>query len=219
MESGQQTRSHFWQSRRYWQSWRCLPVSFPLIARPRLIPWWRCVTSEENVNGLLQDIRFALRQLRTKPGFAVTSVLTLGLGIAANVTIFSAVNGLILRPLPVDHPEQIVVLAWQQPGAPIGVYFLSYPELVDLRQQANTFSDIFASQVTLGGMNADNKADHFVGSYVSGNYFSGLRVRPALGRLFLPGEGEHAGSEAQIVLGYSYWQKRFASSPGVIGKR
>lgn len=171
------------------------------------------------MTGLLQDIRFALRQLRTKPGFAFTAVLTLALGIAANVTIFSAVNGLILRPLPVSHAEQIAVLAAQQQGAPIGVYFLSYPELLDLRKQADVFSNLFASQVALGGMSADNNADHFVGSYVSGNYFSGLNVKPALGRLFLPGEGEHAGSEAQIVLGYSYWQKRFAASSNVIGKQ
>ena len=169
--------------------------------------------------GLLQDIGYALRQLRNQPGFAFTSVLTLALGIAANVTIFSAVNGLILRPLPVPHPEQIAVLAAQQQGAPIGVYFLSYPELLDLRKQADVFSDLFASQVALGGMSADNKADHFVGSYVSGDYFSGLDVRPALGRLFLPGEGEHAGAEAQIVLGYAYWQKRFAGSSNVIGKQ
>lgn len=171
------------------------------------------------MSGLIQDLRFAVRQLRNKPGFAFTAVLTLALGIAANVTIFSAVNGLILRPLPVAHAEQIAVLAAQQQGAPLGVYFLSYPELLDLRKQANVFSDLFSFQVALGGMSADNKADHFVGSYVTGNYFSGLGVKPALGRLFLPGEGEHAGSEAQIVLGYSYWQKRFAGSSDVIGKQ
>lgn len=171
------------------------------------------------MSGLIQDLRFALRQLRNKPGFAFTAVLTLALGIAANVTIFSAVNGLILRPLPVPHAEQIAVLAAQQQGAPLGVYFLSYPELLDLRKQANVFSDLFASQVALGGMSADNKADDFVGSYVTGNYFSGLAVKPALGRLFLPGEGEHAGSEVQIILGYSYWQKRFAGSSNVIGKQ
>ena len=171
------------------------------------------------MRGLLQDLRFALRQLRTKPGFALTTVLTLALGLAANVTIFSTVNGFILRPLPVPDADRIAVLAAQQQGQPLGVYFLSYPELLDFRKQADTFSDLFASQVALGGMSADNKADHFVGSYVSGNYFSGLRIKPALGRLFLPGEGEHAGSEAEIVLGYSYWQKRFSGSSTVIGKQ
>ena len=168
--------------------------------------------------GLIQDLRFALRQLRSKPGFASTAVLTLGLGIAVNVTIFSAVNGLILRPLPVPHAEQIAVIAGQTQGAPLGVYFLSYPELLDLRKQADTFSDLFAYEITLAGMSADNKADHFMGSYVTGNYFSALGLKPAMGRLFLPGEGENPGSEAQIVLGYSYWQKRFGGSADAIGK-
>ncbi len=171
------------------------------------------------MTGLIQDLRFALRQLRSKPGFASTAVLTLGLGIAVNVTIFSAVNGLILRPLPVPHAEQIAVIAGQTQGAPLGVYFLSYSELLDLRKQADPFSDLFAYENTLAGMSADNKADHFVGSYVSGNYFSALGLRPALGRLFLPGEGEDPGSESQIVLGYSYWQKRFGGSSNAIGKQ
>ena len=121
------------------------------------------------MNGLPQDLRFAIRQLCKKPGFALTVVFTLALGIAANVGIFSIVNGIILRPLPVPHAEQIAVLAAEQQGAPLGVYFLSYPELLDLRKQADAFSDLFASEVALGGMSADNKADHFVGSYVSGN--------------------------------------------------
>jgi len=171
------------------------------------------------MTSLLQDLRLALRQFRKKPGFAFAAVLTLGLGIAVNVTIFSAVNGLILRPLPVPHAEQIAVIAGQTQGAPLGVYFLSYPELLDLRKQADTFSDLFAYENTLAGMGADNKADHFVGSYVSGNYFFALGLKPALGRLFLPGEGENPGSESEIVLGYSYWQNRFGGGSNVIGKQ
>src|SRR5215469_17442077 len=170
------------------------------------------------MNALFQDLRYALRQMRSKPGFAFTAVLTLALGIAANVTIFSAMNAIILRPLPVPHPEQIAVLAGQQKEAPIGIYFLSYTELLDLRKQADVFSDLFAYELTLGGMSADNKADHFVGSYVTGNYFSGLGLKPVLGRLFLPGEGEHVGAAPEIVLGYSYWQKRFGGSPNVLGR-
>ena len=171
------------------------------------------------MTGLMQNVRYALRQLRNKPGFTFAAVLTLAVGIAVNVTIFSAVNGLILRPLPVPHAEQIAVIADEEHGASLGVYFLSYPELLDLRKQADTFSDFFAYENNLGGMSADNKADHFISQNVSGNYFSALGVKPALGRLFVPGEGEHAGSEAETVLGYSYWQKRFGGSPDVIGKQ
>jgi predicted permease len=169
--------------------------------------------------GLLQDLRYALRQLRKKPGFTLTTVVTLALGIGANVTIFSIVNGIILRPLPVPHPDEITVLAAQQQGAPVGVYFLSYPELVDLRKQAHTYSDLFAYGVDLQGLSADNRADHFLASHVTGNYFSALGLKPALGRLFLPGEGETQGSQAVVVIGYSYWQKRFAGNSNVIGKQ
>ena len=170
------------------------------------------------MKALFQDVHHALRQLRHRPGFTLSAVVTLALGIAANVTIFSALNGLILRPLPVPHAEQITVLASFQPGAPVGLYALSYPELLDLRKQADTFSAIFAYDVALGGMSADNKADHFVGSFISGNYFSALNVRPELGRFFAPGEGEQPGSEVHIVLGYSYWKKRFAGNSDVIGR-
>ncbi|PYV74835.1 MAG: hypothetical protein DMG96_19190 [Acidobacteria bacterium] len=171
------------------------------------------------MTGLLQDLRYALRQLRSRPAFVFTAVLILALGIAANVTIFSVVDGLILRPLPVPHPEQLAILAAQQKDAPLGVYFLSYSELLDFRKQADTFSDLFAYENTLDGMSADNRADHFVGSYVTGNYFSALQLKPALGRLFLPGEGEHVGAAPDIVLGYSYWQQRFGGSSNVIGKQ
>ena len=171
------------------------------------------------MNGLPQDLRFAIRQLCKKPGFALTVVLTLALGIAANVGIFSIVNGIILRPLPVPQPQQITVLAAQTQGAPIGVFFLSYAQLADFRKQADMFSDLFAFQIGLEGMSADNKADHFLASHVTGNYFSGLALKPALGRLFLPGEGEKPGSEALVVIGYSYWQRRFNGSPNVIGKQ
>ena len=169
--------------------------------------------------GLLQDLRYALRQLRKKPGFTLTAVVTLALGIGANVTIFSIVNGIILRPLPVPHPDEITVLAAQQQGAPVGVYFFSYPELVDFRKQVDTYSDLFAYGVDLQGLSADNRADHFLASHVTGNYFSALGLKPALGRLFLAGEGETKGSPAVVVIGYSYWQKRFVGNSNVIGKQ
>ena len=169
--------------------------------------------------GLFQDIRYALRQLRKNPGFTAVAISTLALGLGANVTIFSLVNGLILRQLPVPQPQQIAVLAAQQKDVPLGVYYLSYPQLVDFRKQAEVFSDLFAYEVGLEGMSADNKADHLVASYVTGNYFSALGLKPALGRLFLPGEGETPGSEPLVVIGYSYWQKRFAGSSTVIGKQ
>jgi putative ABC transport system permease protein len=173
------------------------------------------------MNVLLQNLHSAFRQLTKKPGFTAVVVVTLALGIGANVTIFGILNGLLLRPLPVPKPKQIAVLAAEQPGASIGVYFyfLSYPELLDLRKQSDAFSDLFAYQVALDGLSADNRADHLLASYVTGNYFSALGLTPTLGRFFAPGEGETQGSESTVVLDYSYWQKRFAGSSDVIGKQ
>ena len=171
------------------------------------------------MSGLAQDLRYSLRQLRKNPGFTLVVVLTLALGLGANVTVFSIVNGIILRPLPVPQPRQIAVLAAQQRGAPLGMYMLSYPELLDFRAQDDAFSDLFAYEIDLEGMSADNKADHFLAAHVTGNYFSALRLKPALGRLFLPGEGEKPGSESLVVIGYSYWQKRLGGSSAVVGKQ
>ncbi len=81
------------------------------------------------------------------------------------------------------------------------------------------FSDVFASQVNLGGLSYSGKANQFVYGYVTGNYFSGLGVQPALGRLFLPAEAEAGGRDPYVVLGYDCWQKKFGGDPGVVGKQ
>ena len=167
---------------------------------------------------LKQDIHFAIRQLLKNPSFAIVAVLTLALGIGTNTAIFSVVNGW-LRPLPVKDPNQLMVLAAQQKGDTLGIYYFSYPDLVDFRKQIDTFSDLFGYQIGLGGFSVSGKAEPLVFSYVTGNYFSALGIQPAAGRLFLPDEGEQPGSTPMVVLGYSYWQKRFGGDPGVIGKQ
>jgi predicted permease len=168
---------------------------------------------------LWQDARYAFRMLAKSPMLTVIVVLTLALGIGANTAIFGLVNGILLRPLPVESPEQIMVLAGQVQGDTLGIFTLSYAQLVDLRKQSDAFSDVFASQVNLGGLSYGGKANQFVYGYVTGNYLSGLGVRPALGRLFLPGEGEAGGRDPYIVLGYDFWQKRFGGDAGVVGKQ
>jgi len=166
-----------------------------------------------------QDIRYAFRMLGKSPMLTVIVILTLALGIGANTAIFGLVNGLLLRPLPVKSPEQIMVLAAQVQGDTLGIFTFSYSELVDFRKQADAFSDVFGSQTNLGGLSYGGKANQFVYGYVTGNYFSGLGVQPALGRLFLPTEGEAGGKDPYVVLGYDFWQKRFGGDPGVVGKQ
>jgi predicted permease len=168
---------------------------------------------------LWQDARYALRMLAKSPMLTAIVVLTLALGIGANTAIFGIVNGLLLRPLPVKSPEQIVVLAGKLQGDTLGIFTLSYLRLVDFRKQADVFSDVFASRIDLGGLSFGSKANQFVYCHVTGNYFSSLGVQPALGRLFLPSEGEVGRKDPFIVLGYSYWQKRFGGDPGIVGKQ
>ena len=168
---------------------------------------------------LWQDIRYALRMLAKSPILTVIVVLTLALGIGANTAIFGIVNGLLLRPLPVQSPEQIMVLAGKLQGDTLGIFTLSYPQLVDFRKQADVFSGIFASQPDLGGLSYGGKVSQFLYCRVTGNYFSTLGVQPALGRLYLPSEGEPGGRDPYVVLGYSYWQKRFGGDPSVVGQQ
>jgi macrolide transport system ATP-binding/permease protein len=168
---------------------------------------------------LWQDIRYALRMFAKTPLLTAIMVLTLGLGIGANTAIFGIVNGFLLRPLPVKSPEQIVVLAAKLEGDKLGAFRLSYPQFVDFRKQAGTVSDLFASQLDLGGLNLDGKTKQFLYCRVTGNYFSTLGVEPALGRLFFPAEGKAGGKDPYIVLGYSYWQRNFGGDSSVIGKQ
>lgn len=166
-----------------------------------------------------QDGRYALRMLAKSPMLTAIVVLTLALGVGANTAIFGIVNGLLLRPLPVKSPDQITVLAAKVPGDTLGVFTLSYPQLVDFRKQAGAFSDLFAYQVDLGGLSVAGQGSQFLYCRVTGNYFSSLGVQAALGRLFLPTEGEAGGRDPYIILGYSYWQKRFGGDPSVVGKQ
>jgi predicted permease len=165
-----------------------------------------------------QDLRFAFRALGKSPWFAALAVVTLALGIAVNTSIFSIINGFLLRPMPVPHPEQLAVLGLQQAGD-TSLQKFSYPDYLDLRDQSTSFSDVLAYRLTLGGLTADNRGDHCIVTRVTGNYFAMLGVQPALGRLILPTEGKTPGADPILVLGYSYWQKRFAGDKNVIGKQ
>lgn len=168
---------------------------------------------------LLQDLRFAFRQLRKAPSFAVTAVLTLALGIGANTAIFSLVNTLLLKPLPVPDPQQIVELAPRENRGPLQ-QSLSWPEYKEVRSQSGkSFSDVFGYGLSLDGFAVPGQQpERILTAFVSGNYFEGLGVKPAAGRLFLRQEGEVMGNDPIVVLGYDYWMKRFNADPRVVGR-
>jgi predicted permease len=170
------------------------------------------------MRSIWQDVRYGLRVLRNSSGLTLVVVLTLALGIGANTAIFSIVNQFLFKPLPVHAASQLVVIASHPKETPL-LFQMSYPALQDLRKQTNEFSDIFAYQIGVGGLSVDGQADQFVYSFVSSNYFSALGIKPAAGRLFLTSEGETPGEAPLVVLGYSYWQRRFGGDAGVLGKQ
>ena len=174
---------------------------------------------EAFVGTLVQDLRFAFRQLRKSPTFAVTAVLTLALGIGANTAIFSLVNTLLLKPLPVANPGQIAALTLRQNNGPIQTNF-SWPEFKEIRAQSQrSFNDVFMYTLGMDGIAvAGQQPQRIMTSYVSGNFFEALGLEPVVGRLILPTEGEVLGRDPVIVLGYNYWNEKFNADPGVVGR-
>src|ERR1700722_3239141 len=157
---------------------------------------------------MLQDIRYGARMLMKNPGFMIVAVITLALGIGANTAIFSMVDAFLLRPLPVAEPAQITVLAFQQKHGNFQTQF-SIADYRDIQiQTTEVFTDVFSYQFELDGLSVDGKADRVMTNYVSGNYFSSLGIKPALGRFILPSEGAVPGADPVMILGYSYWQSR-----------
>ncbi len=166
-----------------------------------------------------EDVRYAVRQLRHAPAFTLTAIVTLALGTGVNTGIFSIINGLG-RPLPVADADRLVVLAAEEPGDVTGFrYHLSYPTLVDYRRQTDVFSELFGWDVSLAGLTIDRTTHKFIYSQVTNNFFPGLGLAPALGRLFRAGEGEHLGAEHLVVLGHSYWMRRFGGAADVIDRQ
>jgi predicted permease len=171
------------------------------------------------LENFVRDVRFGFRMLCKSRGVTVVVVIALALGVGANTAIFSVVNGFLLRPLPVPSPEQIAVLAIQQKDAPVGSSGFSYPEFVDFREQANTVADIFGIVLGTVQFTANDQSEECSANYVSGNYFTALRLQPAAGRLYLRSEAETPGEPPLVVLGYGYWQKRFHGDPRAVGKQ
>jgi predicted permease len=165
-----------------------------------------------------RDVRYAARMLVKSPGMTLVAILTLALGIGANTAIFSMVNSMLLRPLPAKDAEQLTELAYQQKNGPLLNNF-STPEYQDIeRGSADVFSDVMAYQIGAGGLTVDKKTQPIVVSYVSGNYFGGLGIRPAMGRFIEPAEGNPSVMNPVLVLGYNYWKTRLGADPDVVGK-
>ncbi|MBS1791949.1 MAG: ABC transporter permease [Acidobacteria bacterium] len=175
--------------------------------------WWGFRMLEE----LLQDIRYGVRMLRKKPGFTFVAVLTLGLGIGANTAIFSLVNTVLLRPLPIARPEQIVTLNFGTPGR--GIFpLIGYPEYKEYRDGNQALAGLAAYSGAPVSLSSNGINERILGSYVTGNYFSLLGVGASLGRVITPEDDRTPGAHPVVLLSYPCWQRRFGADPQIIGR-
>jgi predicted permease len=170
----------------------------------------------------LRDLRHALRLLRRSPAFTAVAVLLLALGIGANTAIFTVLDQVMLRLVPVKDPEQLVMIWTTGPnlGGNIGSRASSYPMYQDFQQRAQAFSYVFCRFYTPLSVSSGDESERVAGELVSGNYFQALGVVPAVGRVFSPEEDDrvYKGHPA-VVLSHPYWVSRFGADPGVIGKK
>lgn len=162
---------------------------------------------------LLQDVRYAIRLLLKSPGFTLVAVLTLALGIGANTAVFSVVNALILRPLPVERPNELVFLENARYGPS-----QSFPNYKDLRDRNQTFAGLVGYRMSPMELETDHGAERIWGYLATGNYFDVLGVKPAMGRFFNQKDDLNPGASPYAVLSYGAWQARFGGDPAIVGK-
>jgi predicted permease len=163
---------------------------------------------------LLQDLRFALRQMRRSPGFALTAVLTLALGIAANVIVFGVLQAMVLRTLDVPHPDRVMTLQPTNISFPL----FAYLEVRHVRDDNSVFSAVAAYNIESFGLEADGIARPVWGYEVSGQYFEVLAIQPLLGRLLQRADDDHPGASDAAVLSWPTWKSQFGGDPNIVGK-
>ena len=163
---------------------------------------------------LVQDLRYGWRVLRKSPGFTITAVLTLALGIAANAVVFAALNAIVLRPLNVLHPENLYSIHRTLDDASNE----SYPDYLDLRDRNRSFESLAAYNFELVGFDTGENPARAWGVAASGNYFDLLGIEPRLGRVFHAADEHGLNSAPYVVLGYGYWHVHFHDDPGVVGR-
>jgi predicted permease len=163
----------------------------------------------------LQDLRYALRQLRKSPGFTFTAVFTLAVAIGANAVVFAALDGLVLRPLNVPRVKSLFEVG----RARNNDNEESYPNYLDLRDRNHSFEALAAAAFAQDGLDTGNGAEREWGYSTSGNYFDVLGVQPYLGRVFHASDEHGPGSAPYIVLSYAYWQNRLQGDRSVIGRK
>lgn len=166
----------------------------------------------------MNDFRYSFRSLLHNPGFALTAVISIALGVGANATVFSIADGLLFRPLPVPTPGNVVDVRSRTPGGTNGN--VSYADFVDLRERNRSFQGLAAYDVTPFGFAADPKQQPSMkaGLLVSGNFFDVMKVVPRLGRTFRPDEDKVTGRDAVVVISDDLWNSEFGGDPAIVGR-
>ena len=166
---------------------------------------------------MLKDLRYALRWLRRSPGFALVAIMSLGLGIGVNTAMFSLVDAVLLRPIPVIDPGSLVdVFTSSSDGDQYAT--TSFPDFLDLKTQNAVFSDMTAYTPMFAPLNLGDRARLVLGQIVTSNHFQLLGIRPFLGRMLQPPD-DADGAERVVVLSHRMWQSDFGSDPAVIGRQ
>ncbi|HSB08444.1 MAG TPA: ABC transporter permease [Blastocatellia bacterium] len=170
-------------------------------------------------DAMIQDLRFGLRIMAKKPGFTLVAVLTLALGIGANLTIFSFVDTFFLRPVPAREHDRLVIAESSRNGGLLRDYNVSYPAYLNYRDHTQSF-EALAAHYSTAPMNVVIEGDSRVanGAVVSANYFSMLGIQPHLGRFFLPEEDVVPDRDPVVVISHRMWQRYFGGDPSVLGK-
>src|SRR5215208_7889861 len=168
------------------------------------------------MDSLIKDIRYAIRSLIKRPGFVAIAVITLALGIGANTAIFSLVNTVLLRSLPVDRPGEIVSVAVRGKNDSMSAF--SYPNYKDFRDRNEVLSGLLVYRFVPLSLSRGGVNERIWGYEVSGNYFDVLGVKAIRGRTFLPEEDKTRLTHPVVVLSYDGWKRRFGGDPGLVGK-
>jgi predicted permease len=177
----------------------------------------RDVGWEARLDSLWRDVRYAIRTLRKSPVFTAVAVITLALGIGANTAIFSVIDAVMLRPLPVDRPEELISLATVYPGDAETVF--SYTAYREFAVEGAAVADaIAASSVRRDALVIDGPPEPVDYKWVSGNYFTILRVHAEAGRTLLPSDDERLQGQPVAVISDAYWTRRFGRDPSVVGR-
>jgi len=164
-----------------------------------------------------EDVKYAVRRLVKSPGFTIVAVLSLALGIGANTAMFSLVNAVLLRALPVSDPDRLVEVYTSEPNG-YAASTSSYPDFVDLREGNDVFEDVIGERTVIARVDRDGEPGVAFGEVVSWDFFDVLGVRMALGRSFLPEEDVTPMTDAVVILGYRMWRNEYGGDPGIVGR-